>query len=71
MVCDRNMALINQKYSAEVVKDLITAFQIARVKPSPFEVIERDPAMFRKWPSYLNPVFVKKYFQLDLYVIYK
>ena len=36
--CDRNMALINQKYPAEIPEHWVTVFENARIKPSPFNV---------------------------------
>lgn len=57
--CDKNMGLINQKIRAELPKDWIQVFKDARIKPSPFVVIDCDQNMFRNWSMHLN-LFYKK-----------
>jgi len=61
MECDKNMALINQRYPAETPSDWRDAISSARVNPSPYNVIECDREMFKAWGSALNEIYVKKF----------
>lgn len=58
--CDRNMGLINQKIRAEVPSHWYDVFRGARVKPSPFEVIEVEQDLIRSWTSFLQTYYKKK-----------
>ncbi|PSN42801.1 hypothetical protein C0J52_20545 [Blattella germanica] len=58
--CDRNMSLINTKSQTELPEDWIHVFQSARVKPSPFQVIDVDQVLLRNWTRFLQPMFKKK-----------
>lgn len=60
MDCDRNMALINQTYTSEIPEDWIIIVQNARVKPSPFKVVDIDVSFFKDWNSFLEPLYTKK-----------
>lgn len=52
--CDRNMALINCKFPAEVPDDWVSEIQNSRSKPSPFKVIEADLTLFRSWTVFFQ-----------------
>ncbi|CAH1106748.1 unnamed protein product [Psylliodes chrysocephalus] len=54
------MGLVNQKIRTEVPADLIEVFKEARVKPSPFRVLECSQSMFRKWMEHLGTFYKKK-----------
>lgn len=61
MECDKNMALINQKTPAETPGDWREAIACARVKPSPFQVVECTTDMFKAWGSALERNYSKKF----------
>lgn len=54
------MAVINQKKWAEVPSDWFEEFRNARIKPSPFEVIDLKSNMILGWTKYLEKFYVKK-----------
>ncbi|XP_046684368.1 uncharacterized protein LOC124370121 [Homalodisca vitripennis] len=58
--CDRNMGLINQKYAAELPEDWVELIRNCRVKPSPFEVVEADLPLFRKWTEFFSKFYTNK-----------
>ncbi|KAK5647988.1 hypothetical protein RI129_002880 [Pyrocoelia pectoralis] len=61
MECDRNMGLINQKACVELPSDWNEQITSARVKPSPFQVINcEDQGLFRSWTTFLAQLFLKK-----------
>lgn len=49
MECDKNVGLINQKTLAETPEDWRNAIASARVKPSPFLVVDCNKEMFYAW----------------------
>lgn len=55
MESDRSMAIINQKAPCEVPQDWLNVIENARVKPSPFQVIDVDYIFFRNLASLLDP----------------
>ncbi|KAG8310336.1 hypothetical protein J6590_066039 [Homalodisca vitripennis] len=57
---DKNMGLVNQKAKVEQPKEWAEIFREARVKPSPFSVIEVDQLLFRNWSDHLNKIYTKK-----------
>ncbi|XP_046665800.1 uncharacterized protein LOC124357790 [Homalodisca vitripennis] len=58
--CDRNMASINQKKWIETPKDWIDEIKGARVKPSPFHVIQVEREFVRNWSSHLDQFYFSK-----------
>lgn len=59
MEYDRNMICINQKKWIELPKDWYEEFQTASVEPSPFQVIEVDKELIRKWTMFFNEHYLK------------
>lgn len=57
---DKNMGLINQKTRTELPSDWAEIFRDSRVKPKPFDVIEVNQTMFRKWTQHLSEKYRKK-----------
>ncbi|KAJ8893145.1 hypothetical protein PR048_005728 [Dryococelus australis] len=54
-----NMALINQKYPAELPEHWVEVFENARTKPSPYHVVNVDQARLRNWTQYLTSLYTK------------
>ncbi|KAG8277985.1 hypothetical protein J6590_030526 [Homalodisca vitripennis] len=54
MECDRNMTLIPKKQFAELPKDTYHIIREARVKTSPFRVIECEQNMFKDWNTFFK-----------------
>lgn len=61
MECDKNMALINQRYPAETPGDWRDAISSARVNPSAYNVIECTREMFKAWGSALHENYTKTF----------
>lgn len=60
MECDKDFALVNQKFRAETPDDWVTAFKSARSKPSPFNTEKVQQNYFRKWDVLLDRLYKKK-----------
>lgn len=58
--CDRNMTLIPKKQVAEIPQDLYNIIRQARVKPSPFQVIQCEQELFRDWTTFFKESKVYK-----------
>lgn len=58
--CDRNMTLIPKKQVAEIPQDLYNIIRQARVKPSPFQVIQCEQELFRDWTTFFKQSEVYK-----------
>lgn len=61
MECDKNVALINQKTPAETPEDWRNAIVSARVKPSPFNVVECTKDMFYSWGKCFSAKYQPKF----------
>lgn len=61
MECDKNMGLINQKSYAEVPDDWREVIRNARVRPSPFLVVDCKTEMFKAWGAFLDLRYKKKF----------
>lgn len=61
MECDKNMALINQRYPAETLSNWREAISSARVKPCPFQVIECITDTFKAWGNTLTQNYDKTF----------
>lgn len=57
---DKNMGLINQKAKVELPSQWADIFRETRVKPCPFDVVEVDQTIFRKWTDHLSKIYIKK-----------
>lgn len=57
--CDRNMGCINQKSPCETPDEWVKVIREARQKPCPFNVIEVDQPLVRKWTTFLSPMYKK------------
>lgn len=58
--CDKaNQALIKQKTRVEAPSQWTEVFKNARVKPSPFKVIECTTEFFHAWTKFLTPIYKK------------
>lgn len=59
---DKNMGLVNTAQKAEIPADWVDIFRDARAKPSPFEVVEVEQALFRSWTKFFesNAGYLKK-----------
>lgn len=58
--CDRDIALINLKFGAELPEDWVEHIRTCRIKPQPFEVVEVDLPFFRKWTEFLSSFYIVK-----------
>lgn len=58
--CDKNVGLVNQKTRVEHPKEWNKVFQVARYKPSPFDVVDVQKNFFRKWTHHLGTLYKKK-----------
>ena len=61
MECDKNVALINNKTPAETPRDWREAIANARVKPSPFQLVECTNDLFKQWGKALTGNYSKKF----------
>lgn len=57
---DKDMGLIKTKLRAELPRDWMNIIKDARVKPSPFDVVEVDDAMIRDWTDFLQSRYRRK-----------
>ena len=58
MGCDRDMAIINQKFPAETPEDWRSVFQASHKKPEPFNIINMTQEKFLKFTEFLKPSFL-------------
>lgn len=59
--CDKNTALINKRSRCEIPADWCHTLECARVKPTPFEVInlEETPDIIRSWTNHMDLIYEK------------
>lgn len=58
--CERDMALINQNFAAELPEDWVEHIRTCRTKPPTYEVVEADLPLFRKWTEFLSKYYLVK-----------
>jgi hypothetical protein len=51
---DKNMGLVNSKQRAEIPSDWVEIFKNARMKPTPFDVVEVEQSYFIAWTNFFN-----------------
>lgn len=64
MECDKNMGLVDLKTKMEISNDWFELLRISRIRASPFEVIEVDQGVVKKWEVFFNDKYVKNAFFL-------
>lgn len=57
MKCDKSMAFINQKTTAEILEDWRETIE----KPSPFHVVECTTDMFKVWGNALQEKYINNF----------
>lgn len=58
---DKNMGLIPRRTEAELPSDMRDVIRSARVKPSPFGVVDFGRENFKDWGKFLSDRYVKKF----------
>lgn len=60
MECDKNMGLVDLKTHMEVPNDWFELLKMSRIRPSPFQVVEVEQDIVKKWDVFLNDKYAKK-----------
>lgn len=55
--CNKDFGLLNQKITVGVPHNWINAISTARVKPSPFVVMQVDQEIILKWNDFLSVLY--------------